>query len=1116
VATNNNSGNQRNQPNTGQQGPAQTGPKQTGPNNPLEDAFKGFAQGTVELKDIANLLAKITDLMAQQDAYSQKIKKGSKDWGSELRQNMEFADDIDKSTRKMMQYQAQIKKDGMKPSDLKKITNALKEMQKVNKDQTERGIFSKKMSQVMKKQASDIETALKRLGKVSEETFSADHIREMQELMGKMAEDSKDLARNMKSVRWGSATHEMHGANRAIEHLFQRKGKTVQQIQKIKKYAAVGTEIRAAHADRRAGRISLFKERQDRIRDRTHDEAGKPIFSSGSDSKAQFYKTSRATARDEGLGSIASRVYANAATKEATGEKQGFASRFAMHTLERGGGHMGHGVTAMAAGFLESGAGQLAEMAGPLAPAIVAVTAIAGVLKAAVDKNRVMNSDVDEKLGGSIYGAGDPMTSIQQVRQNLNGPLFSSLGIGYEKNLAIASSLQQAGFSNQTLAGGPQSQDSRGMLGGSFGSLQRNVYAYGRTAGLDSSQTMDETIKLVTQYKQTLESTEDFFISINKATRTAGITTMKYLQLIDETNSHYDRSNKMLETTVDLMRMLSITGRHTAEDIKDAIDAATSGGSKRSLEVKSYLNTQMLSSPEALARFQGERDRSVRDSAGEVSKALNPDGGDMRYTSEAIQKGLEGPNGGLNFINELRDAVSEKTDHNGHPDYLARSTNNAAIDKLSKDYQRQQLLKSATAGGRMDAVGLATGSNALGEDIGSQRMDTMTSIETAMRNSGHSFADIYKPGGLQNLQKDLAFQKQLELTGTDPKKTNDLLTTMPYDVAKARVQVSQQGMPSNLTKGTPEYTERKQLLEESYRVLKAQGAIGLASSGDMIRDLQEYTKKSPLAAASGLARDPMALHDIAGSALGSALREALTADDRSKALSQAESLTAGTRSTADIFVDAFTSLFNRLQGPLDAIAATLSHIPNLNPFATVDIGQEMRKRALDKSFGDGTGERAHKAWDDQVRDLELQPASEARDKRLTAAKASQARLDAAWQAESKGYSSALSPDTVNGSLKDVINAPMSRGDADKMFADAGVKFIQGAATTLNAAQYDQLQKKIPALPGGYMDTTSTGKDGKVTHSITNNYLNLDASVGGAAAQQALNDGKEKTTPVGVR
>lgn len=101
--------------------------------------------------------------------------------------------------------------------------------------------------------------------------------------------------------------------------------------------------------------------------------------------------------------------------------------------------------------------------------------------------------------------------------------------------------------------------------------MQKNVYAFGKMAGLSPNQTMEETIKLLTQYRSSLKSTNDFFREIVKDTTVAGVTTTKYLGILDEVNSHYDRMNRLMGATVEILRGMSSTGRNTAEDLKESM-----------------------------------------------------------------------------------------------------------------------------------------------------------------------------------------------------------------------------------------------------------------------------------------------------------------------------------------------------------------------------------------------------------------------------------------------------------------------------------------------------------------------------------------------------------------
>jgi len=98
---------------------------------------------------------------------------------------------------------------------------------------------------------------------------------------------------------------------------------------------------------------------------------------------------------------------------------------------------------------------------------------------------------------------------------------------------------------------------------------------------LTDTEGVTELLKLLDQYGQTMRSSEKFFTQLNKDTQAAGISTTKYLKIIDEVSMHFDRMNRSLEFTTEMMRNLSRYGAISSESLKDMMEFLSQGGDKR-------------------------------------------------------------------------------------------------------------------------------------------------------------------------------------------------------------------------------------------------------------------------------------------------------------------------------------------------------------------------------------------------------------------------------------------------------------------------------------------------------------------------------------------------------
>jgi hypothetical protein len=945
MAPPNNNSNPPNGPaqNNAPQGPAQVGPRQTP--NPLQSSIDALGAGTPQLKDIADLLTKIGDLLSKNEQLGQSVRKGYQDSTSELRKGIQFLQEQEEAYEKIKNYTHMIRKDGIKASDYREVVKTLKDMEKLNRSQLENGVYGKKQTILIKRNIAEIGRALNTIKIAPDNPMSPEKMRDVLELMQRITAETIRTGKSMKGVRLNTLNQDAASASRSIRHLFQIQDN---KSAKFSQYRNTAKKIRQAHNNHVAGSHENAKERRDRIISAA-SESGLLTSDSSRAERREFAKRAAAQARKEGMGRLGSRIMGRHAADTAAGAESNVVTRMGTKVLARGEGSIGHGVASMAMGALESGAAALAESA---LPELAAVYEGVKFVHKQFNRSQEKNAGVADALGGSgIYNStgtslfSGPLGSINQVRHNLNGSIYSSLGIGYEKNLAIAKSLADSGFSNTNLASGDLKEDNHGFASGSFGTMQRNVYAYGRMAGLDPSQTMDQTIKLISQYRQSLGSTEDFFVRINKDTRAAGMSTMKYIQLIDEVNSHYDRSNKLLEATVDTMRLLSVTGRNTAEDLKDALDVTTGGSSDRPLEVKAFLAQQMFSNKGDSANYQAVFNGDFNKSLDNASSAMGPG-----YSADSLRSRIE--KGGNSAIDQLlQEAKTNLTRKDGTIDSTAYQSTSGALERAREAFAAKERFDVfSKQGGAAGAVGFAQGTETQGNNILSQRMLNALSIQTAMRLTGHSIAETQDPTSNAKMQGDPALQKLLTSLGVDPKKANKLMTSTIFDIVSAKIQGAQNGL-SNVDPNSAAGKASQAGLEKMYDQLEANGVTGLNKTGNKVTDLSAYAKTSD---GQGkmmdiFKKDPNIFKDIGGGGwLDAILKPKVEQSDREEGIANAQKLSAATRTTADIWASAFESLFNKLQTPLDFIADLLSHLkwPGSAGVASVSEIQSL-KDALD-------------------------------------------------------------------------------------------------------------------------------------------------------------------------
>jgi hypothetical protein len=357
----------------------------------------------------------------------------------------------------------------------------------------------------------------------------------------------------------------------------------------------------AAHLDPETGKIDLKKEDARKLLSRKmgfRSKAGEALpgaeaFEAGEEAMAKI-DLKKEDARKLLSRKMGFRSKAGEALPGAEAFEAGEAGEEAMAT----GGEVG----AAYGGVMEAGGGAIATAMGALEDGVLtAVTALEGImlplelvvgaiwaLYEIFNSYVKQNKDMEAKLGkGGIFTAGfqDPFNQARQaLNQGLLGGGGVALGATFQRNLELAGAMAQGGFgiSGAMAPGAPMSANmmpgAQGeFMGGGLGLAQRTVFGAARVAGLTDTEGADQLIKLLEQYGETLTSSEQFFNKLNKDTQAAGISTTKYLKVIDEVSSHFDRMNKSLEQTTNMMRELSRYGAISSESLKDMMEFLLKG-----------------------------------------------------------------------------------------------------------------------------------------------------------------------------------------------------------------------------------------------------------------------------------------------------------------------------------------------------------------------------------------------------------------------------------------------------------------------------------------------------------------------------------------------------------
>ena len=236
-------------------------------------------------------------------------------------------------------------------------------------------------------------------------------------------------------------------------------------------------------------------------------------------------------------------------------------------------------------------AGGAAELAGPIGIAIMAVTAMKDLFDGMIKSNK----DIYTRLGtaGLLTHAPNAFEAFQNVRANLTrGP--NAYGQTKEENMRIAETIAKFGVSVGDLAeaGNDLKKNIIGYAEAGRGTnISTIVHHGGAMLGLSDVQTTEQIMKLLQQYHISLQGTDTFFNELISDTKAAGLSTTKYLQIIEEITNQFDHMSRGIDAVTSALRNLGHTGLLTSEMVEDSMKAMMT--TKAAPEVNAYLLMQM-------------------------------------------------------------------------------------------------------------------------------------------------------------------------------------------------------------------------------------------------------------------------------------------------------------------------------------------------------------------------------------------------------------------------------------------------------------------------------------------------------------------------------------------
>jgi hypothetical protein len=601
---------------------------------------------------------------------------------------------------------------------------------------------------------------------------------------------------------------------------------------------------------------------------------------------------------DKFLSGQAHKAIARGAAKGELGMVGGMGAKL----LNLGGGSVLSGVgSLMESGAVGGGAGMM-QLAGKLAVPL----AILGAVKDVFDKTAQMNSDVEKGLGGAgIFGGGGTgFRNLQSVRDNLtpggSDRFYSGLNVTYERQLNVAKAMAASGVNVGELAqqGG----------GGAIRGIAHTAFVGARLAGMDETAGTQQIMKLLQQYHETIKGTDVFFDKLNKDTRAAGLTTSKYLQIIDEVTAGFDHMARSLDDVTSIMRVLGSSGTQNAEMMKGSMTHLM-GPENRGIEKSAFLAQILAQNPEAAQQYISGRRGIAKASGDKALESLAAAGVD---TTGLTAEMLSTPEG----VNRARMRLFNAT-QGGAGNVLTQAAG-ANVDQAMSDALRYSKAKRLGVG---DYLGFAGSEELTPKDASDRMREQATALSATLKLGGTNWAQAMStPSVLQQGQLPLLLSGLANALGTDPKS---LLGVMSSYQAGASSLVGQ------AVGGTGSISD-----DEYARILRvAQTIPGITMKGgtprQQIRSLEGNTEAIE-ALSEKLSSDEFTMGELItrSSELRKSLDGKAAQEDKAAQEAKARSIAIATRTTADVFAAAFTNLFNSISEPVTYVSEILEKWAN--------------------------------------------------------------------------------------------------------------------------------------------------------------------------------------------
>jgi len=869
---------------------------------------------------------------------------------------------------------------------------------------------------------------------------------------------------------------------------------------KVEKYAAYGeaaVKLKDAARAKRQDQQDEFRKKRDEAREKVSSIMGLAPGELNLE-KIRTRKQRREAAAQMPGGASAENLKM---LQEASGTKPGIMSKL------------------LGGGMIENAMGSAAEFVGQAAVPLAIAEAIKDVVVSLIDKNAEMNKQAESLAGGGLltgFGAGAPSgaDALLAARANLSlrpSEPFSRLGLGYDRNIKMAQAMMESGYNIEKVGeGGPTGLSRPTEFGpGVFGEVQEIAATQGRVLGMGDAQSIQLTMKLLMQYRESMEGTSSFFTNLTKDSRAAGISATKYVSILEEILGHFDRMNKSLDQVTGTMRTLSRTGRSTAEDLQATMGMLT-GADRQPMDLAAtaYVAMQMKGTPGTMQRIAGQGQQNVDAAAANVAEALKGLGIE-NYDQKKVAEKLMSP-GGRDEIRGLIDSAKAT----GKFDVQKIINANAAVEGASSAARGLDYTKRFMQG-KMSAVDY--GASMLSKGMGPQEQENFRrqAMETMLQKSGYSIKDITEDRPVSAKLKLMLEQAlpgfKAEDVSTYGKALRDTASAR-FDIAANPdefIEPSTDKAQNDAAKKAYEATNQKraQAFAEEVAKVVPELAGDFKAVGMLPKDKQDYIglmkmwERNPSAHAkilSAMATQTSTQNELMNTQSDTNKKLDKTQEVARKAAidEKARSTGAVTQNTAEIFANAFGTYFNQIIGLLEKIRTFFAHS---RYFGGVSEGQETQGKQMVDDMKDAveTAMAANtvriESLTERLRNPDLKPGEKASlQAQLDDEKKKRIDLESGSKfGAGSGYSQYDAANIARIAKGEVENMNEPIQDAMKSL---GVMADKSDTYTLTPEQYKQQADLIGAAAAAHVVEVQQGKNAQGGDTYTVHVTNNSASI----------------------